>query len=153
MPMKLFGPNFQAELTAAQCPAVQLGGDGTIETHVQTGDIYYRVKITCEVGQSAVDVRTAEIVGTYPCVTELQIVAIKAVLTAHNPATALADAAKQVHAEACYDTNKMIKALAFLVLDEINLIRGSSAATIAAMSDRTEDQLRTAWINKYKALL
>lgn len=88
MARKLIGPNFKTELDAAGCPNIGWGADGLIEVHALTGGVYERVTLTCEVGQDAVDVRTAEVVGTYSCVTEAQITAIKAVLTAHNPAVA-----------------------------------------------------------------
>ena len=62
------------------------------------------------------------------------------------------EAQKEAAAICTYDMIKDLKALALVVLDEINLIRGSSAVTIAGMADRTEDQLRTAFLNKRKAL-
>lgn len=51
-----------------------------------------------------------------------------------------------------YDAQKDLKALALVILDEINLLRGASATTIATMSDRTEAQLRMAFISKRKTL-
>ena len=66
--------------------------------------------------------------------------------------TSVLEAQKEAAAICTYDVIKDLKALALVVLDEINLIRGSSAVTIAGMADRTEDQLRTAFLNKWKAL-
>jgi len=155
MAQKLIGPAFSSELAAAGLTGlpVGVGLDGVIETHVLAGGVYYLVKITCEAGGSAVETRIAETVGSYPCVTEAQVTALKMCLTNHDPAAALPDAAKQTLGEQCFDSDKMVRALALVVMDEINLIRGSSADAIAGMNDRTAAQLRAAWINKYKALL
>jgi len=86
---KIIGPTFKSEIDAAGCPELQWGADGVIECHVLTSGVYYLVKITCEVGGTAVETRIAEIVGTYPCITEAQIVAVKKCLTAHDPGSAL----------------------------------------------------------------
>lgn len=48
-----------------------------------------------------------------------------------------------------FDAQKAIKALALLLLDEINILRTNPSATLPA---RTEAQLRTAFLNRYTAL-
>jgi len=86
---KIIGPTFINEINAAGCPELQWGADGLIECHVLTSGVYYLVKITCEVGGTAVETRIAEIVGTYTCITEAQLIAVKKCLTAHDPGSAL----------------------------------------------------------------
>lgn len=147
--MKPIGPTWEEEQRAAGLAPHQAGSDGLIEVHDQQNRL---VKIWKDDAGVVQESRTADI-GAHPQVSDAQIAAIKNCLAAHNEASPLSDAAKQTISEKCYDTDKIIKALAFLVMDEINLIRGSSSAAIAAMTDRTEAQLRTAWINKYKSLL
>lgn len=91
MAQKVIGPSFVNEIAAAGLTGLPIGfgSNGDIETHILSGDVYYLVKITCEVGGSAVETRIAETVGTYPCITEAQLTTVKACLTAHDPESAL----------------------------------------------------------------
>ena len=85
---KIIGSTFKSEIDAAGCPELQWGADGVIECHVLTSGVYYLVKITCEVGGSATETRIAEVLGTHSCITEAQLIAVKACLTAHDPGSA-----------------------------------------------------------------
>lgn len=156
--MRPIGPKWASE--AAGLPTHSYGADGIIEVHDQQNRL---VKIWKDDAGVVQESRTPEPkVAGYdaegkPCLkdpvyvqaTEEQINTIKTVLASHDHTLPRPDA----DWEARYDSlPKDIKALGLVVMEEINLIRGASAATIAGMADRTEAQLRTAWANKRKTL-
>lgn len=85
MAQKILGPTFPAELKAAGCASVSLGDDGLLECHDQQNRL---VRITCDVGGTAVAVRTPDS-GNFAQLTDAQIAAIEAVLTAHDPSKQL----------------------------------------------------------------
>lgn len=146
--MKPIGPTFGREAIAAGLPdGFSFGVNGIIECHDVQNNL---VKIWKDDAGTVCETRAFDH-GTHAQLSEQQITAIKNCRASHDHTQSYI--VTDCELESRYDClMNDIKALGLVMLDEINAIRGASAATISGMTDRTEAQMRTAWVRKRSAL-